>query len=97
MPGSDSIVRVIAADIYLDYLDSLMEEMVNDSDLHGALIVTGDNGFIVADYSHKYAGQLMGETSELNKILEEDLADKGEGIFTVNSNVGTFLCLGGRN
>jgi len=87
--GDDSIVRVVAADIYLDYMDSLAQDIVAGSDLEGALLVTED-GVIIADSTGSDAGTNMAESIEFNQRLDQDLADVGSGLYTVRTMGGTY-------
>ena len=79
--GDDSIVRVIAADIYLNYMDELAQSLVSGDTLEGAVIVTGD-GMIVADSTGKDAGEAL-EKSEDLAFLAEDLKDRESGLYTI--------------
>jgi len=84
--GDDSIVRVIASDIYLDYMDSLAEELVSTSDLDGAVIVTDDGSVIVADSSGQYAGENLEGSSEFYALLKENLLGKDSGIYELKDS-----------
>ena len=88
--NDDSVVRVVAADIYLDYMDSLAEDMVSGSDIQGALIVTSGDEMIIADSSGEYAGQALTETSDFNKLLSEDVASGGAGMYEVSDGASRY-------
>ena len=88
--GDDSIVRVIAADIYLNYMDSLAEDLVAGSDLEGALIITGDTGMIVADSTGEYAGEQLAETSDFYTTLDKAIVDKDAGLYTITASSGIY-------
>jgi len=87
--GDDSIVRVIASDIYLNYTDELVRDMVSNSDIAGALIITEED-LIVADSSGEYAGYEMSEAGGFNALIKEELKGKPTGLYTVRINGQTY-------
>jgi len=88
--GDDSVVRVVASDIYLDYMNNLMKEVVENSDIEGAVLVTGENDTILADSTGKYTGETMTESSELYAFLYNELLGKGSGLHSVSNKNGRY-------
>jgi len=88
--GDDSIVRVVASDIYLDYMDTIVQDMISTTGIEGALIVTSGGDAIVADSSGEYAGQSMSESSEINSVLASEVIGKSAGIYQISTSSGRY-------
>jgi|GEM_PF-1148745 len=87
--GDDSIVRVIAADVYLDYMDELAKDLVSGDALEGALIVTGE-GMIVADSTGEHAGEALAESSEFNAVVDQIFSDKISGLYKFHDGLKNY-------
>jgi len=89
--GDDSIVRVIACDLYLDYLDGLVEELVSSSQLSGAVLVTQDESMIVADAPVSHAGETFADSSDFNQRLSAAVSGGETGRqLTLKDAAGTY-------
>jgi len=86
----DDIVRVVAADIYLDYMDELAKSIVDSSDIEGALIVTKNGEMIVADSSGQCAGLAMSETSDFIREIQTEVLVKGSGQYKMKSDKNMY-------
>jgi len=87
--SEEGVVRVVASDIYLDYMDDLVKSLVEGTDLAGALLVTGDGQVIVADSSGQYAGKALAESSDFDRLLTSDIVGTS-GQHTVSDGNATY-------
>lgn len=89
----DSIVRVVAADIYLDYMDNIVHKLVSSSELDGALILTDE--MIVADSSGECTGEIISSSTDFNKLISDSLDRSASGVYTiVSKNVRYYVSVG---
>ncbi len=68
--SQNSDVRVMAADLYLDYVNELAREMVSTGAISGGLFVSKDEGIIIANSTGYRIGEHL-YPSDMDKHLEE--------------------------
>jgi len=73
----DETVRVIASDVYLDNLTTILKELSNNSMIDGAILLNTDKSMIIASSDNEYVGNLVKNSSDfyMNLVSEEVNAD----------------------
>ncbi len=89
----DDAVRVMSVDVYLDYANQLLEEIMEKGEVDGALLVTDKNRVILADSGIAAGGDVLterGEDDAFYKKIDECLDDDRVGQAVVEANDDTY-------
>ena len=83
-------IRVMSTDVYLDYAKQLVNDIVKNSSIDGAMFVTDEDRIVIADSMYDVAGNTLENGDEFYKIINSFLKDEEVLQSEVNFNNSTY-------
>lgn len=75
----NNAVRVMTADVYLDYAQQLVTDVASNNIIDGAMFITEKDQIVLADSNNKVSGNKINDGSELAKTIADMLNDHKTG------------------
>ncbi len=87
----DKAVRVLATDVYLDYVSGMMKEIAEASDVK-AFLVTGASNTIIAHHDVQMMATVLDDAKDsMYHDIGKNIKNKKTGLLSVKGNAGKYL------